>query len=132
MTTPNTPANYLRKAQRTLKTAQSLLAQDDTEGACNRAYYAMFDAALAALWAVGAQETGTVVKTHSGLIALFGQALVKSGRLDPALGRALAHVQKVRLLADYTADAPPKEDAEDAVAQAEAFVAAIEASFELE
>jgi uncharacterized protein (UPF0332 family) len=27
-----------------------LLASDDCDGACNRAYYAMFDAARAALW----------------------------------------------------------------------------------
>ena len=127
--TPNTPASYLRKAQRTLQTARLLLAQADAEGACNRAYYAMFDAAHAALWAVGAQEPGAVVKTHSGLIALFGHELVKAGRIDAVHGRALGQVQKVRLIADYTADPPPSGDAQDAVAQAEAFVAAIEAAF---
>jgi len=41
-TARDTPASYLRKAQRALETARLLLAKSDTEGACNRAYYAMF------------------------------------------------------------------------------------------
>ena len=116
MTTPNTPSSYLRKARRTLQTAVSLLEQSDTEGACNRAYYAMFDAAHAALWAAGAQEPGAVIKTHNGLIAMFGQALVKTERISVEHGRALGQVQKIRLIADYTADPPPEGDARHAVA----------------
>ena len=129
MTPPDMPASYLRKSRRALQTAQSLIELGDTEGACNRAYYAMFDAAHAALWAAGAQEPGAFIKTHSGLIALFGQELVKTGRIDAEQGRALGRVQKVRLLADYTADPPPEDDARQAVAQAEAFVTAIAAAF---
>ena len=45
MTSPVTAASYMQKARRTLEAARLLLANNDTEGACNRAYYAMFDAA---------------------------------------------------------------------------------------
>ena len=39
------------KAIRAVSSARLLLASGDADGACNRAYYAMFDAARAALLA---------------------------------------------------------------------------------
>lgn len=47
-------AAYLEKAERAFRFARTLLLADETAGACNRAYYAMFGAAHAALWASGA------------------------------------------------------------------------------
>ena len=44
-----TPTELMLKAQRALSSAQTLLNDGDVDGACNRAYYAMFDAARAAL-----------------------------------------------------------------------------------
>lgn len=38
-------ALWLTKAERSLKTANLTLADDDADAACNRAYYAMFKAA---------------------------------------------------------------------------------------
>ena len=46
MTGPVSAASYLRKAERALDEAQLLLLEAATEGACNRAYYAMHDAAM--------------------------------------------------------------------------------------
>jgi uncharacterized protein (UPF0332 family) len=40
---------WLQKAERALVSARLLLADGDSEGACNRAYYAMFESAQAAL-----------------------------------------------------------------------------------
>ena len=37
----------MTKANRALASADKLLQDDDSDGACNRAYYAMFDAARA-------------------------------------------------------------------------------------
>lgn len=125
MSSPVTAASYLRKAQRALEAARLLLANDDTEGACNRAYYAMFDAAHAALWATGVQQVGDVVKTHGGLASVFGQEFVKTGMVGVEQGRALGHVHKARLLADYTADPPAVDDAREAIALAELFVEAM-------
>ena len=125
MTSPVTAASYMQKAHRALEAARLLLANHDTEGACNRAYYAMFDAAHAALWATGVQQLGDVVKTHGGLASVFGQEFVKTGMVGVEQGRALSHVQKTRLLADYTADPPADHDAKEAIALAEAFVEAM-------
>jgi len=124
-------ASYIRKAERALTSARTLLKTKDSEGVCNRAYYAMFDAAHAALWAAGAREDGSIIKTHNGLVAAFGEGAVKSGAMAPEHGRALAHVLKTRLLADYTADAPNIDDARETVALAETFVAAVKEKFRL-
>ena len=50
--------------------------------------------------------------------------------LAAALGRALNRVQDIRLLADYDAEQPSREDAQWAVEQAAAFVAAIQTRFQ--
>ena len=68
----------LIKAIRALASARLLLDAGDTDGTCNRAYYAMFDAARAAL---AGEDTPETTRTHSGLIAAFGLQLVKPGRL---------------------------------------------------
>ena len=46
----------MAKAFRAAASARLLLEAGDTDGACNRAYYAMFDAARAALLASGASS----------------------------------------------------------------------------
>ena len=42
-------AELMVRARRALASAQKLLQDNDGDGACNRVYYAMFDAARAAL-----------------------------------------------------------------------------------
>ncbi len=118
-------ATYLRKAERAVEEAQLLLQAEKTEGACNRAYYAMFDAAQAALLAGGHAADTASVKTHRGLIGAFGRVLVQTGRLDAALGRAFNRAHEVRLLADYTAEPPALADAAWAVEQAQTFVTTV-------
>lgn len=44
-----TPGVLMAKAARACVSARALLDLNDVDGACNRAYYAMFDAARAAL-----------------------------------------------------------------------------------
>jgi uncharacterized protein (UPF0332 family) len=116
---------YSRKAEGTLSAAALLLGSGDTEGACNRAYYAMYYAAQAALLAAGIAEPENGYKSHQRLIGAFGKHLVLGGRIDPALGRCFNKVQRLRQLADYVGDPPSLEDATLAVAEAKTFVAAI-------
>lgn len=71
----------MAKASRAIASAQLLLDAGDVDGACNRAYYAMFDAAHAALLWAGARVNPAETKTHRGLIAAFGEHLVKTARL---------------------------------------------------
>lgn len=129
MTEAALPSGYLHKARRALSGALLLLQAGDTEGACNRAYYAMFDAAHAALISVGAELPDTPIKTHNGLIGAFGQHLVRDEHLPAEFGESFNKVQRLRQLADYTGDAVGIADAAWALEQAEAFVRAIAEKF---
>ncbi len=117
------------KAQTAATSARILLDAGDVDGACNRAYYAMFDAARAALLACGIDESTVNTKTHSGLISKFSLELVKSGQVSVELGKSLNKVEDLRLMADYKGDAVLEEDAAWAVNQADIFVEALCAKF---
>jgi uncharacterized protein (UPF0332 family) len=123
-------AGYMRKADRALSEALLLLREKKTEGACSRAYYAMHDAAHAALLATGHETPDAIIKTHHSLIAEFGKKLVLDGQIDASIGRAFNKVEEMRLLADYSADPPPLDKTQRAVEQAEAFVAAVRSLIE--
>ena len=125
------PSTYMLKAERALKTARLLLMHNDGDGACNRAYYAMFDAAHAALFAIGIEDINAPIKTHNGLVAKFGQHLVRPNHLDSEHGVAFNKVQNFRLLADYEGSFVGAENAAWAVERAEVFVAAIKEKFAL-
>ena len=127
--TGSTAAAYIGKAERALEEAQFLLRANKTEGACSRAYYAMHDAAQAALFATGNEAPDTIIKTHHSLIAAFGKKIVLSGQIDAAFGRALNRVHDIRLLADYSAEPPSFDDARWAIEQAADFIDAIRAGF---
>ena len=102
---------YIAKAERTLASARSLLAIDDAEGACNRAYYVMFNAAHAALYAAGFGERTAAIKTHSGLLSFFGQKIVGTERIASEYGRAINRAGRLRTAADYLLDSPSVEEA---------------------
>jgi len=76
------------KARRALASARLLLTAKDADGACNRAYYAMFDASRAALIVSDLAELAITTKTHSGLISVFSLHLIKTRKLPTDLGRA--------------------------------------------
>jgi uncharacterized protein (UPF0332 family) len=114
------------KAAKALASARILLDAGDSDGATNRAYYAMFDAATAALsWAgVGAEQNQH--RTHGRLIRSFGLHLARTGRLPAELGRSLNRVQELRLIGDYLAEPVPLEKARWAVQEADTFVVGIQ------
>lgn len=120
-----TPQELMLKADRALDSARLLLGSGDVDGACNRAYYAMFDAARAALIASSAPVEAEVARTHSGLITAFSLHLVKSGLIAVEHGRALNKVEDLRLIADYRGDHVSPDNAAWALEQATSFVAAI-------
>lgn len=112
----------LAKAVQAAVSAKVLLDNGDADGACNRAYYAMFDAARAALLMSGAPVEPEVAKTHNGLISAFSLHLVKTGHVPVELGKSLNKAEELRLVADYKGDPVEKEDAVWAVSQAQTFV----------
>lgn len=100
----------MAKAIRALASAKLLIEAGDVDGACNRAYYAMFDAARAALIMSNAPAELSVAKTHSGLISGFSLHLVKTDQFPVELGKALNRAAEIRLVADYTGIAANKRD----------------------
>jgi uncharacterized protein (UPF0332 family) len=116
----------MAKADRALASAKLLLDSGDVDGACNRAYYAMFDAARAALLSINAPVPSEVARTHSGLIAAFSLHLVKSGWIGIEHGRSLNKVEDLRLIADYRGDPVTLENAAWALEQANNFLNAVQ------
>ncbi len=120
--------DLIAKAVQAVASAKVLLDIGDVDGACNRSYYGMFDAARAALCASG-YETG---KTHKGVLNAFSEHLIKNGPLPKEMGRLLKHAETFRYVADYEGDKVELSDAQAMVVQAEIFVAAMRAEFMLE
>lgn len=119
----------LAKANRAVASAKLLLDAGDADGACNRAYYAMYDAARAALLASGSPVEPEITKTHNGLISAFSLHLVKTGRVSVELGKTLNKAEELRLVADYKGNPIEEEDAAWAVSQAQIFVQAMQTTF---
>jgi uncharacterized protein (UPF0332 family) len=107
---PATSESYMQKAEQALASTRQLLTGGDADGACNRAYYAMFDAAHAALRSANVAETASAIRTHRGLIAAFGLHLTLDGHVASGLGSSLNKVERLCLLADYTGDPVNDED----------------------
>jgi len=118
----NARANELRRAHEELAAARHLAAGDFSAQAISRAYYAAFYAAEAALWRLG--ETRS---KHSGVIAAFGQLLIRTGEIDAEAGKLLRSLFDRRSGADDDwVDPPSPSDAEQAIVDAERVVRAAE------
>jgi uncharacterized protein (UPF0332 family) len=118
------------KSRQCLRTA-SELQDHDPDGSVNRAYYAMFNIARAALLAAGVPAQD-LPRTHNGLIAKFSERGVHSGRMDPELSSALSRLESLRLRADYVETSIDAKTATEAYAQAEAFVNSVQREFSLD
>lgn len=114
--------SLMTKARIACESARALLERQDSDGACNRAYYAMFDAARAALMATNAEIPLNIGKTHSGVLTAFSQHLVKNCPVPRDIGRLLKQAEELRLVADYSGDSITLDDARALVEKAESFV----------
>ncbi|WP_462320663.1 HEPN domain-containing protein [Halochromatium sp.] len=92
---------------RALEASQRALDQSDRETASDRAYYAVYYAAWGLLDLVGAPRP----KTHNGLIAEFSRRYVKEKHVGVEIGAILSRLQQLRLVADYTLEPIPLDDA---------------------
>lgn len=117
----------LDMAQATLNDAKVLLREGGSLwSVVNRAYYAMFYAALALLISVGRGAA-----KHSGIIALFDEHFVKTGLLPHEMSKWLHKAFDLRQIGDYRELASLTENqarevlqwAEDFVKQAKGFLA---------
>ena len=109
---------YLHLANEDLAAARDNLHLGHLRVAVSRAYYAMFYAATAVLGSQGLWRS-----KHQGLIAAFGEHLVKTGQVEREYGRILHDAFDARLDSDYA----PYPDLNEAsvqhlIASAQAFV----------
>lgn len=121
----------MRKSRRALRSARLSLDDGDTDGTINRSYYAVLNAARAGLLSAGVPED-KLPKTHSGLISAFGERVVKSGKVEPELGRFMNKAEGLRLRADYTGVELDTATAEETLTDAGRFVRSVERAFGLQ
>ena len=106
----------LERAQVSLRAAELCLAQGLLDSAVNRAYFAMFQAAVAALEHRGIRRREW---THKGVHSDF----VRRRKLVPAsFAGALPSVMQLRHIADYQQPGVSQVQAERAVRRAREFV----------
>jgi uncharacterized protein (UPF0332 family) len=108
------------KGREAAHAARLLLDHDDPNGAADRAYFAMFHAARAALAKVDTALAQT--KRHATVIRRFGLHLIKAGGLDAELGRALSLAFDIRTIADYEPVFVDPSEAREVVESAERFL----------
>lgn len=114
-------AAYHQKAEECLIDARILVREARHEAACNRAYYAFFDA-IRALLATKAIS----INSHSAAQSLFGLHFVKTGLFDATYSRDVNRLMEKRQGGDYEVDVVLTQvDAEDSLQTATAFVNAV-------
>ena len=89
----------VEKSQEDLQSAQVLLEHGLFRAAVNRAYYAVFHLASAALLTVGEERS-----KHSGVQSAFGQFMVKPGHIEVEHYDTLKFARKLREESDYRDD----------------------------
>jgi uncharacterized protein (UPF0332 family) len=122
MTDRETLLRYrIKQAEETLADAEAMKKGGlSTRSIVNRAYYAMFYALLGLFL-----KANIIVKTskHSGIISMFDQAFILSGKIEKDFSKSLHKMFNLRQIADYKElVVVSPEDAEGALKQAADFV----------
>ena len=112
----------LERAREDLATAHDNIGQGYFRAAVNRAYYAVFHMASAALFSQGIQRS-----KHSGIESAFSQFLVKPGHIEPEFSRFYQQARRQREEADYAEMVNiDQTTAQQTVTNAEQFVDRVE------
>ncbi|RLC12559.1 MAG: hypothetical protein DRI57_17585 [Deltaproteobacteria bacterium] len=115
---------FLDKAKENLKIARMSFDAGCHNACANRAYYAAFQAAIAALAAHGSTKGKN---DHKWVQSEFNRRLVRRQKIYPAkLKTYLFEMQPVRNIADYSKDNVSKEVARKQLSQAAEMVQLIE------
>jgi uncharacterized protein (UPF0332 family) len=120
---------YLEKARQNVQVAASALAASQFNACASRAYYAAFQAAVAALWVEGIRpprdQGGTL--SHQVVQAEWsGRLIYRRKRYPPEMRTTLQLLYEWRLLADYSAKHVVRRDAEHALRLSSRLVEAVE------
>ncbi len=113
----------LEQAKTSLDDAKFLLdGNRSPQGVVNRAYYAMFYAAMALL-----QRIGKIPSKHTGVISLFDTEFVLKGDFPKELSKDLHRAFELRQVTDYKTCRPlSREQSEDIIIRAKHFVEAVD------
>ena len=112
---------FIEQARDRLAMAREVLAAGHREGAVSAAYYSMLYAARASL-----SEDDENARTHRGTWNLFRIKYITTDAFDARLFTKAQHAQVAREAGDYQAVTPSAAEAEDYVAAAGDFLAAVE------
>ena len=108
----------MRKSEEKLNAAKTLFREGFVDDAISRAYYSMFHAASAVLFA-----EGITVESHSALKTMFGLHFVKTGKIDKKYGRWLNKLKDERENGDYDIFTSfEREDAKKDINEVEEFL----------
>lgn len=125
---------YLSKAKQSLRGAASELQQERYDNVANRAYYACFQAAVAALIAAAAPvhtESGGII-SHQAIHSEFAGLLIQRRKLYPtSLRNVLQDLLRERIIADYRAVAISSARAARVLRLCQTFVAEIESRLQV-
>jgi uncharacterized protein (UPF0332 family) len=110
----------LEKGERSLRAAERLLADGDTDFAASRIYYAYFYTAQALL-----DTQGIELSRHGQVIAQYGLHFSKTRALDPTFHTWFSRAFKLRQLADYQVEVSVEpEEVDDLISGCRQFIAA--------
>jgi len=115
---------YLEQARDRLADAQKILNVAHPAVVVSAAYYAMLNAARAAL-----SERGEYARTHGGTWTLFSKVFVATGEFDQELSALARQAKEVRERGDYEAAPPDAKEAAKYVDAAADFLVAIDELF---
>ena len=124
----NESSEWLAKAKQSLQGAESEFANQRYDNVANRAYYACFQAAIAALiktnvWVPTAGDT----PSHMATQALFAGELIRRRKAFSAeLGSVLPDLIQLRDQADYTTTLVSETRAKRALDKTRVFVTAVQ------
>lgn len=119
---PSYANEYLLAAEETQREAEVLANSGLLKGALNRAYYAMFYAASAALVA----QHVKLPKSHRALITLFFRHLVEPKKMQRDFHRNLVRAFQLRQQGDYEVHVQVGEDeVRETLDKAVAFIAEV-------
>jgi uncharacterized protein (UPF0332 family) len=92
------------------------------DGACNRAYYAMFNVARVLLME-SEDHAVRKIKTHASAIRMFSLKFIRNGLFDTKFGELLGQARNLRGLVDYEGEAMTADDAKEIIETMDQFLA---------
>ncbi len=122
---------FFDKARANLSAAQLCYDNDLFDASANRAYYAAFQAAVAALAHKGIKRKDRL--DHEWVQAQFNGRLIRRDKLFPGKIRSyLPDIQAIRNIADYRNDSVSKKETARQLAKAKEFILLISKEIDYE